>query len=791
MKAAKPTNRKRPTLGLLIDWVSDYQMGIVSGTVDAAKAHDINLLCIEGGCIGTKTPQQIQRNLLYDLVTDQDVDGLIILSASIGHYTSIKKLRAFCQRYQPLPTVTIANKVEGCSSLQVNNASGIQALIHHLINIHHYHQFAVITGPPDNHDSLLRLNTIKETLATYHIQLDEDLIFIGDFSFNSGIEAITALIDDRRKPFDLLCAVSDEMALGALEALRSRGIQVPEEIGVVGFDNIVASAFSEPSLTTVNQSLYDQGAQSVECLLKMIQTGQAPTDIVLPTKLVVRDSCGCFSHVALMDAQTHDPVATWSFDSLFSTDKDAFVEFMLEKTRDYFTNKNESDFRQIIHQIVDAFYSQLLLKKENLFMKTCHKILQRFRNDSNIFSWQKFFYELRCQFLNHCQDATLIAEIEEIFLKIAVIVGEKAIEHEHLIRNELFKNNITVNSISSILLGTNHIAQLLETLESYLPQLGISSFFITKFLGNKRKPSMMHRTLLVHNSLGHINANDTDERIVPKDLWADGQSHALLIMTLNPSENPFGVMGLELNSSNTIAYGALHGIVSGALNSIVLTRRIKGQEKYLISQREHLKNLAEMKKAMEGFVRTILVTIDVRDPYTSGHQKRVSDLAQAIAKKMNLSPELVEGIRMAAVIHDLGKISIPASILVKPGKLDDIEFELIKEHPQTANKILKNIDFPWPIAIPILQHHERMDGSGYPYGLMGPEICIEARIIGVADVIEAMASHRPYRPALGLDQALAEIRQNSGTLFDPAVVDACVELFMKDGYTYPSAIHNT
>jgi putative nucleotidyltransferase with HDIG domain len=174
--------------------------------------------------------------------------------------------------------------------------------------------------------------------------------------------------------------------------------------------------------------------------------------------------------------------------------------------------------------------------------------------------------------------------------------------------------------------------------------------------------------------------------------------------------------------------------------------------------------------------------LEIRDPYTFGHQRRVTHLATAIAKEMALSPDQIEGIAVAGNLHDIGKINVPSEILNKPGKLSDIEFALIKSHPQAGYEIVKDIEFPWPVAEVLLQHHERMNGSGYPRGLAGGDILLEARIMAVADVVEAMASHRPYRPTLGIDKALEEIVQNKGILYDPDVVDACLKLFKEKGF---------
>ena len=201
--------------------------------------------------------------------------------------------------------------------------------------------------------------------------------------------------------------------------------------------------------------------------------------------------------------------------------------------------------------------------------------------------------------------------------------------------------------------------------------------------------------------------------------------------------------------------------------------------------REELKRTLErLRKTLEGIIQTISLTVELRDPYTAGHQQRVASLARAIAEEIGLSEEQTEGIYTAAIIHDLGKISIPSEILSKPGKITEIEFSLIKTHSRVGYDILKNIEFPWPIAQIVLQHHERVDGSGYPQGLSGDDILLEARIVGVADVVEAMASHRPYRPSLGIDKALEEITQNQGILYDTKAVEACLKVFTEKGFRF-------
>ena len=190
------------------------------------------------------------------------------------------------------------------------------------------------------------------------------------------------------------------------------------------------------------------------------------------------------------------------------------------------------------------------------------------------------------------------------------------------------------------------------------------------------------------------------------------------------------------------------------------------------------------KEALFEIISTLRNIVETIDPYTGGHQKRVAKLAIAISQKLKLDKERINSISTAALIHDIGKIGIPASILSKPTTLTDLEFSMIKTHSQTGYDLLKKIDFGYPVADIVLQHHERLDGSGYPKGLKNDEILIEAKILSVADVVEAMMSHRPYRPALGINKALKEIGTDKNKLYDPLVVETCLDLFYKENFKF-------
>ena len=219
---------------------------------------------------------------------------------------------------------------------------------------------------------------------------------------------------------------------------------------------------------------------------------------------------------------------------------------------------------------------------------------------------------------------------------------------------------------------------------------------------------------------------------------------------------------------------------SGKLHSLHFFEDVTASRR---AREERLSAASKLRHALEGTIETIAATIEMRDPYTAGHQRRVAELARAIALEMGMG-DAAQGIHLGALIHDLGKIQVPAEILAKPSRLTAIEFELIKTHAQAGYEIIKGIEFPWPVATMVHQHHERLDGSGYPQRLKGDAIALEARVLAVADVVEAMSSHRPYRPGLGMDAALREIADKRESWFDPQAVDACLRLFREKGFRF-------
>lgn len=297
-------------------------------------------------------------------------------------------------------------------------------------------------------------------------------------------------------------------------------------------------------------------------------------------------------------------------------------------------------------------------------------------------------------------------------------------------------------------------------------------------------PAFYH--MLGYDSREELRGKITD---IGRQMYVAPEDRAHLIELLDENNFAEGFQTRFYKKDGSIMWVKINGwTIRDESNHVLYYEGIVEDITDQIRKEEELRTGAEkLRNAVLGTIHIIATIVEQRDPYTSGHQQRVAEIASAIAAEVGLAKEKIEGVRIAGLIHDVGKIVIPAEILTKPGKLSRLERCLVQDHAEAGYKILKGVEFPWPILDAIHQHHERINGSGYPSGLKNEEITIEARIIAVADVLEAMASHRPYRPTLGIDIALEEIEKNKGILYDEGIANACLNLFKNKGYKMPQS----
>jgi HD-GYP domain-containing protein (c-di-GMP phosphodiesterase class II)/DNA-binding LacI/PurR family transcriptional regulator len=738
----------RPTIGFFVDWLDDtYQQAITKGILNRAEKRDTNILVFDGGSIQSTRTYETLRNVIYDRAGTRNLDGLIVLAGSIGHFTTREEVRQFCKRFHPLPVVSITYEMEGIPAVFVDNAEGMRQLVLHFAKHHGARKIAYIDGPEHNQDAQERLAAYTAALEECGLENRDAIRVRGDFTYQSGASAAASLLWDSGTKFDAIIAANDTMALGAMRALQQMGLRVPQDMPIGGFDNDELSLHSHPSLTTVNQPFVKQGSRAMDLVLALIDGGSVPPKTVLPSTLIVRESCGCFSP----EVQDIDG------------DSDSAAHPMRE--------------RMEAERFMQSFAAYLEGEKSN------NSMLQLWDELDGSLPWPEDYLATAQQFVSSIMRETEARtdsspekrrKADRFFHQLRALVAQEATVREKKSFSAMVRQFWALHNLTEVLLDAQEENDVTQVLYDLLPSVKIGTCFISR---PGPEPETAVPFFALRNGrpvpLSSLPRVFPEKALLPDGFLPGDTRVAMIVETLCHLDH-IGVAFFEVGPENCRLYGELRRAISVRLQGVFLFGQLKAQSQTLV----------ELRRVMGGMIQTLAMTVETRDPYTAGHQKRVADLARTIATRLGLAKDVIEGVRLAAIVHDLGKITVPSEILNKSGKLMREEFELIKLHPQAAHDILKTVDFPWPIADIVHQHHERMNGSGYPRGLSGDSITMEARILAVADVAEAMASRRPYREAVGIEEAMKEIRKGRGILYDADAADACLDLFESKGYRF-------
>jgi HD-GYP domain-containing protein (c-di-GMP phosphodiesterase class II)/DNA-binding LacI/PurR family transcriptional regulator len=781
--------RKRLNIGFFINWVGPgYQMQLINGIKETLKKYDANLICFEGSYI-TNENTEINNNPIYNLACRENCDGLIFASSVISKFIKKDIYSNFCSKYKEIPIVSIGAIVDNIPSITIDNNLGITELVSHLVVFHGYKEFACIKGPEFNFDANERFQSIISALEKHSISIKNENIISGDFTYHSGMDGISKLLENSHKKIDAVIITNDAMAYGAIEELTKRGINVPGEIAVTGFDNITYPGTTSPSLTTVNQAIYQQAEKAVSSLMDMINKGHPGKNFIFPSNLVIKETCGCLSQNVLETNANGHKNNGKNIKTALTNDKNKIINAVIKNIE---KENDAGKYKKILEELINHLYKQLFDNDTNSFLKILHNLLHislHQREEMSI--WDNIISQLRYSIIPYVNDNEKMIELENIFHQGRIMISEKKIVSEQNIFFSTILDNELITIFRDEMQETYDINKQFEIITGKTQKIGIKSCFIILNMKEIMSNEGLYGNLIYayYNNQRQIIDDKTCifpiKILLPDNLLNENQNFFFLVSPIGYGTEQIGYIILEFDELKGELYGNLKRIIINSIQESILFKKIKDQADNLQIQKQELsRTITTLRKTMSGFIQTLSLTIETRDPYTAGHQRRTSDLARAIATEMGLPHDMIEGIRMAGIIHDLGKIYIPGEILNKPGKLLDIEFELIKAHPQIAYDILKTIEFPWPIADIVLQHHEKLDGSGYPLGLKEDEIKIEACILCVADVVEAMASYRPYRPALGVDIALEEITKFRGIRYKKEVVDACLNIFINKDFHF-------
>ncbi|MBN1409661.1 MAG: substrate-binding domain-containing protein [Spirochaetales bacterium] len=758
--------KKRPLVAVLLDDLNTpYQITILNGIKRGLTDENCNILCFEGSSLKAPNPFDSAKNRIYDFSLEKAFDGYIILTPTLGQFMSKDEFSSFLAKYKSRPIVSIGSAIEGIPSVMEDNAAGFTALMKHLCKDHQYKRLAFIRGRDNHQSSKERFDIYCEALQSHGIIIRDELIMPGNFLNDSGRDAVNILLDKRKQEFEVIVASNDYMAFGAMSELKNRGITIPFEIAVTGFDDIEISANSHPPLTTVRQPLFRMGEKAAHILCAAIWGESVPEKVFLPAELIIRDSCGCQCLLKPYE---------------ISGSKKRSLEYKLSAVCDGLVQKcqkGERPDKNLIKLLEGLPELMMKLKKNGDGRTFLSRIMKYLITPLVEKTWLSEFKEcIATAFTLINPGPDKIPGVDIIYFKTLSFIQQKEIEFEQYSRNIFFNSQYRLNMLQANLLFSLKLESQVKQLENNLASLGLDRFIFCLY---EKKPGPLKYECLTAVNQGKIVKSKTEKsrhnlmKLLNTTIIGKEEKYSLIIVPLQ--DLGFIVINL-LDEHFESFYTLLENVISVPLRCALLFEKLDKQQKSLEN------NLEVLRMAMSGFIEMIALTIEVRDPYTAGHQRRVSDLSRSIATEMGCTEEEIECVRMAGIVHDLGKISVPSEILNKPGRLSEVEFTLIKHHPKTAYDILIKINFPWPIAEVILQHHERIDGSGYPSGLKGDQIRREAKILAVADVVEAMASYRPYRPSLGIDKALEEINDKRGKCYDEKAVAACLRLFNKKGY---------
>ncbi len=610
-------------------WGNEFMAGVLS----SAQAGDVNVVCFVGG-----RPSTINGGGsygLYDLVKTGQFDG-ILLSADLSHGLSENEVAVFCNSFAPLPIASFAIPVAGVSSVVADNAGGMRALIRHLIEIHHYERFAFVRGLPGQVEADARYEAFLAELKEQKIRFDKSLVVDGDFSAESGRAAVRTLLDERGLSVRVIVAANDRMAFGVLEALQDRGIRVPDQIAVTGFDDVSESQSMGVPLTTVRQSFYDAGVRAFESLFQRInglETGEPQT---LPADLVVRWSCGCLPESIQRAAVLPREVA---HTGKLENKRAAAIRALLGASGVKEHDPAREEYIETIGRAWDTFLAALRdIKKAEEFLKSAQgmvRVLEKHGHDFN--TWQNVLSTFRRYALGGISSNTTMLYAENLFQQARMLAGELSQRAQAYRRLQIVKQEELLNNFSFSMASAVSLDAIGDAISMHFPNLGIGKWYVMYYdeaEGPSSKPPQYYRLLMQYDESGFAMLNDRTRfeagQLTPREETSQDKRHDAVVMPLSLAGNRFGFMWAELGPDDWDVYVRVRNLLSSALLRVKLvTQREKAQhevERLLGEARERAQELSRARDVAE---RTASENAQL---YSSEHNRRQG--AEALARSM-------------------------------------------------------------------------------------------------------------------------------------------------------------
>lgn len=601
---------KRLTLAVLssgLDSGYGYNLQILAGAVSAAKQHDVSVFWLSGGHLGDSDVIQAQRNIIYQLVSRERIDGLLIMTGTLGNLVELPELTRFCERYHPLPMVSLPRPTPSIPHLLVDNAKGIRDLVAHLVEVHGRRRIAFIRGPEHNEEAEKRYAAYQQALAEHGIEFDPQLVAMGDFRPPSGMEAIALLLDERKVSIDAVVAANDNMAITALEALQMRGKLVPGDVAVVGFDDIEESRVIAPALTTVRQPIFEQGARGIELVLSLIRKEETPLTTLLPTKLVLRASCGCGSDlpyvIKVEGAETEEGERTLA---LLVRRREQILSEMLVLLG---TKKGDWETEQA-DALLSAIIGELQNRPGDSFVTTIDRILLDIGSrDGELLVWQSALAFLCRQVLALVADAPdLVSRAEVLRQEASMLIGQAIQRSQTYEKIRAERRLRTLSNLSRGLITTIDSAELINVLVAGLPRLKVRACYLSLY---ENFPSLeWSRLLVAYNENGRAPLPPEGQRyltnrLVPRELLPEGRPSILVVDPLYFREEHLGFVAIEMESSKHVFYEELREQLSSAIKGI---KREEERTRLHRAVNERARELETAYEALKDNQRRLLIS---------------------------------------------------------------------------------------------------------------------------------------------------------------------------------------
>ena len=579
-RAPQPLPRA-PTFGVLVDWLEDEELR-VGGVVEAARESGVNLVCFVGASLHAPSRFGEQRNVVYNLARSEGIDALVILTGTLGNYLSPGDLARYCERYRPLPMSSIADELEGMTSILIDGEQALREGIRHLVEGHQYRRIAFLGGPESNLDARVRLRTYGEVLTTYGLRPPDSYVVTGDYKYESGVDAVRVLLDERGATFDAIVVANDQMALGVIDALRARDIRVPRDVAIIGFDDIPEARYCAPSLTTIRQPLRQQGRLAVEVLLQRLRGERVDDVLVLPAELVIRRSCGCNSDARRVDMTSNlPPPLTRPGTELTVGDALRLRRSrILEAMRESMSGLLDGIPEGWEEGLLDALIAELRGTPANAFAERVNTLLEAvMHSGATADAWQPALAALRRELMPCLASDPIMRSLAEDLLQQAwVLVGE-AVEHTQAQHRLMIERRArALSETAEMLSAAFDLESLGKALRECLPRLGVPSAYLVlddKISSAGARMAFAHDPGRDPAALEGLRDATIEGTFVPGGLLPVDRTYVMVVEPLFFKDDPFGYGIFEMGPMEGLTYEALREQVSGALKVALLIEELQ------------------------------------------------------------------------------------------------------------------------------------------------------------------------------------------------------------------------